>query len=129
LKAWGKIKSIDNISSRIGRLELAKNSANSDDTNSSVPYASAEELEQMTDVERFEAWFNWYVKKIMPYYKAYVIQYHNISEEEYDRRTLEGDQGIYLPPNSKFEPTWYDQRVAHVLNLSYQELQDKFNRG
>ena len=116
------------MSDRLGRLEVSEKIVSSNDTND-VPYATAEELEQMTDEERFEAWFNWYVKKIMPYYKAYVIQYHNISEEEYDRRTLEGDQGIYLPPNSKFEPTWYDQRVAHVLNLSYQELQDKFNRG
>jgi hypothetical protein len=27
------------------------------------------------------------------------------------------------------EPTWYNERVAHVLGLSYQELQEKFSRG
>lgn len=123
-------KSINSLFNRLGRLEGSKNSTISDETNSSVPYATAEELEQMTDKERFEAWFNWHVKVEMPYYKAYVIQYHNISEEEYDRRTLEGDQSIYLPqPNNKFEGTLYMERVAHVLGLSYQELQDKFNRG
>ena len=58
------------------------------------------------------------------------MRLHNISDEEYDRRTLEGDQSIYLPQtNPKFEPTWYDERVAHVLNLSYQELQDNFKQG
>jgi hypothetical protein len=52
---------------------------------------------------------------------------HNISSDEYDRRTLEGDQSIYLPqPNRRFEPTWYDERVAHVLRLDYEGLQDKF---
>ena len=56
---------------------------------------------------------------------------HNItSDEEYSRRVLEGDESIYLPqPNSKFEGTWYAERVAHVLNLSYQELEDKFDKG
>ena len=127
MKGW-KNKSIDNLSGRLQRLEAAKEIASSDDAG--VPYATREELEQMTDEERFEAWFNWHVKEIMSYYKAEVILFHQISEEEYDTRTLEGDQSIYLPqPNNKFEPTWYDERVAHVLNLSYQELQDKFNRG
>ena len=84
----------------------------------------------MTDKERFEAWFTWRVKEIMPYYKAEVMRFHNITSDEYDSRTLEGDMSIYLPqPNPKFEPSWYDERVAHVLNLSYLELQDKFNRG
>ena len=37
---------------------------------------------------------------------------------------------LQLPqPNNKFEPTGYIERVAHVLGLNYQELQDKFNRG
>jgi hypothetical protein len=51
-----------------------------------------------------------------------------LKDEEYTRRVLEGDQSIYLPqPNRKFEPTWYDERVAHALG--YQQLQDKFKRG
>ena len=28
-----------------------------------------------------------------------------------------------------FEPTHYDERVAHALGLDYQELQDKFKQG
>lgn len=84
----------------------------------------------MTDKERFEAWFNWYVKEIMPYYKAEVMRLHNISDEEYDRRTLEGDQSIYLPqPNVKYGPTDWDMRIAHILGLDYKGIQDKFNRG
>ena len=48
----------------------------------------------------------------------------------YDRRTLEGDQSIYLPqPNNKFEPTNYEQRVANVLNLDYQGIEDKIIRA
>ena len=66
----------------------------------------------------------------MPYYKAEVMQFHQISDEEYDRRTLEGDMSIYLPqPNPKFEASDYMERVAHVLGLYYQELQDKISRG
>ncbi len=119
---------IDKMSDRLGRLEVAKNIATSDDAG--VPYATAEELEQMTDEERFEAWFNWRVKAIMPYHKEAVMKFHNISDEEYDRRTLEGDESIYLPqPNNKFEPTGYMERVAHVLSLSWQELQEKFKSG
>ena len=116
----------------MGRLENSNsNSVHNNEPNSGVPYASAEELEQMTDNERLDAWFNWHVKEIIPYYKAEVMRFHNItSDEEYSRRVLEGDQSIYLPqPNPRFEPTWYDQRIAHVLNLSYQELQQKFERG
>ena len=49
---------------------------------------------------------------------------------EYDSRTLEGDRSIYLPqPNPMFEPTHYDERVAHALGLDYQELQNKFKQG
>ncbi len=52
------------------------------------------------------------------------MRFHQLSDKVYDKRTLEGDQSIYLPqPNPKFEPTDYMERVAHVLNLSYQELQ------
>ena len=114
-------------------LELEGKNVSTDDTNSqsnSVSYATAEELEQMTDSERFEAWFNWRVQRILPIYKKEVMRHHQLSEEEYNRRVVEGDQSIYLPqPNPRFEPTWYDERVAHILNLSYQELQDKFKRG
>ena len=94
MKGWGKVKSIDNISNRLGRLEKGT-TVNQEIV--SRPYATAEELEQMTDEERFEAWFNWRVREIMPYYKAEVMHLHNISDDEYDRRTLEGDQSIYLP--------------------------------
>ena len=69
----------------------------------------------------------------MPFYhftRNEVMRHHNISEEEYDKRTLEGDRAIYLPqPNNKFEATDYMERVAHVLGLDYQELQDRFKSG
>ena len=95
-----------------------------------LPYATAEELEQMTPMERHVAWFNWHVRETMPYYKTEVMRLHNITDGEYDRRTLEGDQSIYLPqPNNKFKSTDYRLRVAHVLGLDYQGLQDKINRG
>jgi len=85
----------------------------------------------MTPDEKYVAWFNWHVREIMPYYKSEVMRLHNItSDEEYNRRVLEGDESIYLlQPNSRFEPTHYDERVAHVLGLDYQGLQDKFERA
>ena len=53
------------------------------------------------------------------------MQTHNITPDEYI--TLDGDQRSYLPqPNPKFED--YRERVAHVLGLDYQGLQDKFNQ-
>jgi hypothetical protein len=132
LKRWTRVgsKSIDNLSDRLDRLEEERE-VKSEDDDSSLPYATAQELEQMTPDERYVAWFNWHVREIMPYYKEEVMRIHNItSDEEYDRRTLEGDQSIYLPqPNSKFESTDYRERVAHVLGLDYQGLQDKINRG
>ena len=74
--------------------------------------------------------FNWYVKNILPYYKQEVCRVHNISSEEYDRRTLNADESIYLPqPNPKFESTWYSERVAHVLGLDYKGFQDKVRKG
>jgi hypothetical protein len=74
--------------------------------------------------------FNWTVAYILPYYKAEVMRVHNISSEEYDRRTMLADQSIYLPqPNRKFKPTLYSERIAHILGLDYQRLQDKFKRG
>lgn len=56
---------------------------------------------------------------------------HGISsDEEYDRRTLEGDESIYLSqPNRKFEPTSWDMRVAAVLGLDYKGLHEKISRG
>jgi predicted ATPase len=84
LKGWRRDKSIDNLSSRLHKLEQEKVISVSDD----VPYASVEELQQMTPMERYIAWFNWHVREIMPYYKEEVMRFHNISDEEYDRRTL-----------------------------------------
>ena len=68
-------------------------------------------------MERYILKFNWYVREIMPYYKAEVMQVHNIaSDEEYTRRILEGDESIYLPqPNRKFESTLYMQRISACL--------------
>jgi hypothetical protein len=122
-------KPIDKLSDRLHKLEEEREIASSNKPG--VPYATAEVLEQMTDMERYEAWFNWHVKALMPYYKAEVMRLHNItSDEEYSRRVLKGDTSIYLPqPNRKFEPTSYRDRVAHVLGLNYQELQDMFKRG
>jgi len=38
-------------------------------------------------------------------------------------------RSIYIPqPNPMFEPTHYDERVAHALGLNRQELQDKFKQ-
>lgn len=66
----------------------------------------------------------------MPHYKEEVMRVHSITSDEYVKRTLEGDQGIYLPqPNGKFEPTHYGERVAHALGLDYQGLQDKILKG
>jgi hypothetical protein len=71
------------------------------------------------------------VKEIMPYYKEEVMRLHNIeSDEENNQRILEGDQSIYLPQqNNRFEPTSYELRVAHVLGLDYQGIEDKITRG
>ena len=125
-------ESIDNLFDRIGRLESAKEISSSNESfDNGVPYATAEELEQMTPMEKYIAWFNWHVKEIMPYYKLEIMKVHNItSDEEYSRRIIEGDQSIYLPqPNQKFEPTNYEIRVAHVLGLDYQGIEDKISRG
>ena len=123
----GNNKSLDNLFDRLDRLEEEREVKSVSD---GTPYAIVQELEQMTPMERYVAWFNWHVREIMPYYKLEVMRLHQLSEEEYNRRVLEGDTSIYLPqPNSKFEPTDYMERVAHVLQLDYQELQDKFSRG
>ena len=82
-------------------------------------------------MERHILRFNWYTREIMSYYKAEVMQVHNIAtDEEYTRRILEGDESIYLPqPNKKFEPTFYSQRIVHMLGLNYQGLKQKISWG
>ena len=82
-------------------------------------------------MERHIFRFNWYTREIKPYYKAEVMQVHNIAtDEEYTRRILEGYESIYLPqPKRKFEPTFYNQRIAHVLGLNYHGLKQKISRG
>lgn len=96
-------------------------------------YARSKILDKMSGEEEdrlHEYRFNWYVKNILPYYKLEVCRVHNISSEEYDRRTLNADESIYLPqPNPKFESTWYSERVAHVLGLDYKGFQDKVRKG
>ena len=65
-----------------------------------------DELEKLSPMQKYILEFNWYVREIMPYYRAEVMQIHNLASEEYDRRVLEGDQSIYLlQPNRKFGPT------------------------
>ena len=133
MRGWGsKDKSLDNLSDRLDRLEEERGEVKpvEDNDANDRPYATAEELEQMSSMERYIAWFNWHVREIMPYYKAEVMRLHSITSDEYDSRTLEGDRSIYLPqPNPMFEPTHYDERVAHALGLNYQELQDKFDNS
>ena len=123
-------RSISNLFEKLGRLEVSKKIESSDD-DAAVPYATAEELEQMTNKGPPKHRSAWRVHTLMPAYKAEVMRFHNIASDEYDRHLhLDGDQSIYLPqPNNKFEATNYMERVAHVLNLSWQELHDKFNRG
>ena len=100
LEGMGKIKSIDNLSDRLHRLEVERevNPVHDD-----VAYATAEELQQMTPEERYEAWFNWHVREIIPYYKTEVMRLHNISDEEYNRRTLEGDESNTLRTHASLQ--------------------------
>jgi hypothetical protein len=145
-------RSIDNLSDRLSRIEAAEavtteneleesSFSNSDEDSFEefafrfykLPgYARSKILDKMSKEEQdrlYEFLFNWECKT-MTYYKQEVMRYHNISSDEYDRRTLEGDQSIYLPqPNRRFEPTHYDLRVAHVLGLDYRGLQQKFRQG
>ena len=114
MRGWGsKDKSLDNLSDRLDRLEEERGEVKPFEDNdvNDRPYATAEELEQMSSMERYVAWFNWHVREIMPYYKAEVMRLHSITSDEYDSRTLEYE------------------RVAHALGLDYQELQDKFKQG
>ena len=127
MKGWkDKAATIDNLSERLDRLEaeIFVNQLDAEDEQ------QQQELEKLTPMERYILNFNRCVKEIMPYYKAEVMQVHSISSEEYDKRTLEGDESIYLPqPNRKFEPTSYPERVAHVLGLDYEGLQVKISQG
>lgn len=114
------------------RLDKLEGVVTDEDSSSKIKSDNTDpELEKLTPMERYILKFNWYVREIMPYYKAEVMRLHNLtSDEEYTRRILEGDESIYLPqPNSKFEPTLYRQRVAQVLGLDYQTLQVKISRG
>lgn len=128
MKSWkgNKSATIDNLSDRLDRLEAEVFIKQSD----ADERQQQQELEKLTPTERYILNFNRSVKEIMPYYKAEVMQVHNISSEEYDKRTLEGDESIYLPqPNRKFESTSYAERVAHVLGLDYNGLQVKISQG
>jgi hypothetical protein len=121
-------KSVDNLSDRLDRIEEEITEEDSSKNTSNNPDP---ELEKLSPMERYILRFNWYVREIMPDYKAEVMQVHNIAtDEEYTRCILEGDESIYLPqPNRKFFPTTYKERVAHVLGLDHQGLQDKIARG
>ena len=71
LRGWGsKDKSLDNLLDRLERLEEEKGgevkSVEDNDANDRQ-YATAEELEQMSSMERYIAWFNLHVREIMPY--------------------------------------------------------------
>ena len=119
-------KSLDKLSDRLDKLE-AENNLSVTEFQFGL---TDEEFEKLSLMDKAVLKFNWFVKEIMPYYKEEVMSVHNLTSEEYDKRTLEADESIYLPqPNNKFEPTWYDQRVAHVLNLDFQSVDDLIKRG
>jgi hypothetical protein len=124
-------KTVDNLSDRLDRIEEEEVTEEDSSSKKNTSNNTDPELEKLSPMKRYILKFNWYVREIMPYYKVEVMQVHNIAtDEEYARRILEGDESIYLPqPNSKFEPTSYDERVAHALGLYYQQLQDKFKWG
>ena len=83
---WGnKDKSLDNLSDRLDRVEDESGGevkpVEDNDVNDR-PYATAQELEQVSSMERYIAWFNWHVREIMPYYKAEVMRLHSITSDE-----------------------------------------------
>jgi hypothetical protein len=133
LKAWKDSRSIDNLSTRLNRLEATTTAADEADNFSEIEYRyglTEDEYEKLSLDKKAILRFNWYIENIMPYYKAEVMRVHNLSEEEYNRRTLEGDQSIYLPqPNRKYSPTLYMQRAAHVLGLDFKGFREKVGRG
>jgi hypothetical protein len=126
-------RSIDNLSGRLDRLEATATAADEPDNFSDIEYwygLTEEELENMSPMEKYIIRFNWNVKHLMKFYKEEAMHCHNLTSDEYERRTLEGDPTIYLPqPNKRFEPTSYIQRIASVLGLDCQTLQDKIARG
>jgi hypothetical protein len=89
LRGWGsRDKSLDNLSNRLDRLEEERGEVKPVEDNEDIdrPYATAEQLEQMSSMERYVSWFNWHVREIMPYYKAEVMRLHSITSDEYDSR-------------------------------------------
>jgi hypothetical protein len=66
LRGWGsKDNSLDNLSDRLDRLEEERGGVKpvEDNDANDRPYATAEELEQMSSMERYVAWFNWHHKR------------------------------------------------------------------
>jgi hypothetical protein len=103
-------KSIDELSDRLDRLEVENEISPTSDMSISEFGLTEDELEKLSPMEKYILKFNWYVNQTMPYYKAEVMQVDNSTSEEYDRRTLEVDQSIYL-------------------QLDYEGLRDKFSKG
>jgi hypothetical protein len=122
-------KSIGSLSNRLDRLGAADISENY----SEIEYRyglTEEEYEKLSLDERAIIRFNWTVSNILPYYKQEVMLVHNLTSVQYDLRTMEGDESIYLPqPNRKFQPTLYMHRIAAVLGLDYRQLMDKIAKG
>ena len=69
---WKDNKStiIDNLALRLDKLEVEAGDR----------VVDANPQQEFTLEEKF----NWFVKEIIPYYKAEVMRLHNISDEEYD---------------------------------------------
>jgi hypothetical protein len=120
-----KRRFIEILTGRLDRLEEETGMVSAD--------ATAEEPnpeDSMTPWEKWEYRFNWLVKEILPFYKEEVMRVHNLTSDEYDKRTIDGDETIYLEqPHPRFSSTHYDERVAHVLGLTFREIRDKFERG
>lgn len=134
----GNRSTIGNLSERLDRLEARdKKISNGIHALSESEFQSEflfglteEQFFKLSPMEQYILRFNWYVREIMPYYKEEVMSVHGLTSEEYDRRVLEGDESIYLPqPNKKFTPTLYLHRIAAVLGLDWQTLQDMISRG
>ena len=69
MRGWGsKDKSLDNLSDRLDRLEEDRGVVKpvEDNNTNDRRFATAEELEQMSTMERYIAWFNWHIREIMP---------------------------------------------------------------
>jgi hypothetical protein len=139
-------KSIDNLSDRLNKIEEELGLAVSSEQEQELdpeqarlaktaglfkefasrfykmpPHTRREILDKMSREEEdrlHEYGFNWSVKNILPYYKQELCSVHNISSEEYDRRTLNADESIYLQqPNPKFESTWYPHYLMIDFNI------------